>query len=359
MPSTFGSLQPASDEDGDGDQITEPRTSGGCNHTPDETLGAPPSSDGNNERLPTMISALSSQVAALSDLIQRPQREEPRKTDIRLRRIEREIKGMKGQILGVHSGISALLATESRGGQPSSTALPLRAAAAAPDASMVYHRVVPSTSTFVPAEAIEPENLTVVLLENDEEFTFDNGRVPVPPNIHFSSDIPRLFREWESSTLLTVNGRGIAIKYWPLFYQRRKQGRSHKNGAWDKIRTVWGNWKFLVEECQRFPSEEDFWARYSTAGVRLRYQQILDALKEARESQEKSDAAAARRFFHDNLDHPDADGAFAYTKTGQRRIKEKDSAVAEIWRELLANNAEIARRDGDDSEPRFPRFTRI
>ncbi|KAJ7657951.1 hypothetical protein B0H17DRAFT_1145811 [Mycena rosella] len=171
------------------DQITEPRTSGGCNHTPDETLGAPPSSDGNNERLPTKISALSSQVAALSDLIQRPQHEEPRKTDIRLRRIEREIKGMKSQILGVHSGISALLATESRGESPSST-----------------------------------------------------------------------------------------------------------------------------------------------------------ALKEARESQEKSDAAAARRFFHDNLDHPDADGAFAYTKTGQRRIKEKDSAVAEIWRELLANNAEIARR---------------
>ncbi|KAJ7690217.1 hypothetical protein B0H17DRAFT_1134481 [Mycena rosella] len=100
------------------DQITEPRTSGGCNHTPDETLGAPPSSDGNNERLPTKISALSSQVAALSDLIQRPQHE-----IFRLRRIEREIKGMKSQILGVHSGISALLATESRGESPSSTAL--------------------------------------------------------------------------------------------------------------------------------------------------------------------------------------------------------------------------------------------
>ncbi|KAJ7681569.1 hypothetical protein B0H17DRAFT_1138314 [Mycena rosella] len=101
---------------------------------------------------------------------------------------------------------------------------------------------------------------------------------------------------------------------------------------------------FLVEECQRFLSEEDFWARYSTAGVRLRYQNILDTLKEARESQEKSDAAAARRFFHDNLDHPDADGAFACTKTGQRRIKEKDSVVAEIWRELLANNPKISRR---------------
>ncbi|KAJ6544720.1 hypothetical protein B0H10DRAFT_2244129 [Mycena sp. CBHHK59/15] len=209
---------------------------------------------------------------------------------------------------------------------------------------MARHEVVPSTSTVVPADAIDPANLMVVLLD-DEELTFDYTRVPNPPNIHFSGDIPRLFREWESSTLLIVNGRGIAIKYWPLFYRRRKQGLNHKNGAWDKIRTVWGNWKFLVEERQRFQSEEQFWRKYTTAdNAHLRYQQILDALKEVRESQEKSDADAARRFFDNNLDHPDADGAFAYTKSGQRRIKEKDSAVAEIWRELLANNADIARR---------------
>ncbi|KAJ7150519.1 hypothetical protein C8R43DRAFT_1191802, partial [Mycena crocata] len=166
-----------------------------------------------------------------------------------------------------------------------------------------------------------------------------------PPNIHFSADIPRLFREWESSTLLMVNGRGIAIKHWPLFFHRRKQGREQKNGAWDKTRTMWGNWKFLVEERQKFATEEAFWMRYTTpGGVRLRYQQILDTLKQARESEEKSDADAARRFFHNNLDHVDADGAFAYTKSGQRRVKTKDSAVAEIWRDLLATNTDIARR---------------
>ncbi|KAJ7670160.1 hypothetical protein DFH06DRAFT_911082, partial [Mycena polygramma] len=166
-----------------------------------------------------------------------------------------------------------------------------------------------------------------------------------PPNIHFSSDMPRLFREWEESGLLTVNGSGIAIKDWPLFYKRRKQAAGQKNGAWDKIRTVWGNWKFLVEERHRFATEDDFWRRHSTAeGSHLRYQQILDALQEYRERQDKTDAAAARRFFHDNLDHVDADGAFVYVKSGQRRIKTQDSAVAEIWRELLANNGDIARR---------------
>ncbi|KAJ7683606.1 hypothetical protein B0H14DRAFT_2162903, partial [Mycena olivaceomarginata] len=166
-----------------------------------------------------------------------------------------------------------------------------------------------------------------------------------PPNIHFSTDLSRLFQEWESSTLLMVNGRGIAIKHWPLFYRRRKQGTHHKNGAWDKMRTEWGNWKFLVEERQKFGAEDEFWTGYSTAeGVHLRYQQILDVLKEARESRDNSDAAAARKFFGGNLDHPAADGAFAYKKSGQWRIKDKDSAVAEIWRELLASNADIASR---------------
>ncbi|KAJ7810154.1 hypothetical protein B0H14DRAFT_2524424 [Mycena olivaceomarginata] len=184
----------------------------------------------------------------------------------------------------------------------------------------------------------------MVLLDG-EEFSFDSTQVPNPPNIHFSNDIPRLVKEWESSTLLRVNGCGIAIKDWPMFYQRRKQSRSHKSGAWDKIRTAWGNWKFLVEERQRFGSEDDFWNKYSREDhTRLRYQQILDAWKEARESQERSDAKDARRFFNGNLDHSDADGVFAYTKSGQRRIKEKDSAVAEIWRDLLVSNADIARR---------------
>ncbi|KAJ7441225.1 hypothetical protein FB451DRAFT_941688, partial [Mycena latifolia] len=132
--------------------------------------------------------------------------------------------------------------------------------------------------------------LMVVLLDDDEEFSFDCTQVLNPPNIHFSHDIPRLFGEWKSSTLLMVNGRGIAIKHWPLFYRCRKQGRTQKNGAWDEIRrTVPGR------RASKIPK---FWAKYSGADkIRLRYQQILNVLKDACESQEKSDADDARRFF--------------------------------------------------------------
>ncbi|KAJ7625210.1 hypothetical protein B0H17DRAFT_1151213 [Mycena rosella] len=112
------------DEDDDRDQITEPRTSGGCNHTPTRRWVLRRRPMAINERLPTKISALSSQGGGTfgSD----PETTTPRSRVKQISacgRIEREIKGMKSQILGVHSGISALLATESRGESPSSTAL--------------------------------------------------------------------------------------------------------------------------------------------------------------------------------------------------------------------------------------------
>ncbi|KAJ7633797.1 hypothetical protein DFH06DRAFT_1336887 [Mycena polygramma] len=301
-----------------------------------------------DQQIPTMITALSAQVNALSQQIQMPRREEHRRTDLRLRKVERELKSVKSNISDIHWGVSRLVAAnDAPAGAPpllASSSHPPNALGLTEPSSTARNENVPS-STFVPAEAIDPEKLMVVVLENDEEFSFDVTRVPNPPNIHFSGDIPRLFREWEDSKLLMVNGRGIAIKYWPLFYKRRKQAASQKNGAWDKIRTEWGNWKFLVEERQQFTSEDDFWRSHSTAnGTHLRFQQILDALKESRERRDKVDAAAARRFFHADLDHSDADGAFAYVKSGKRRIKDQDSSVAEIWRELLVNNLDIARR---------------
>jgi hypothetical protein len=67
--------------------------------------------------------------------------------------------------------------------------------------------------TTVPIEDIDPSNLRIVLL-NGEEFSFDSMQVQNPLNIHFSNNIPRLFKEWKSLTLLRVNGRGIAIKHW-------------------------------------------------------------------------------------------------------------------------------------------------
>ncbi|EPS94613.1 hypothetical protein FOMPIDRAFT_1054901 [Fomitopsis schrenkii] len=172
---------------------------------------------------------------------------------------------------------------------------------------------------------------------DDEDFYFDKAHLPDPPSIHYSQDIPALFREWHSSQLLTINGRGIAIKHWEALYKKRK-GFTDSN-AWKVIGVEWLNWKFLVEERERFPSEEAFWTEYSDEKQeRMSYQQILDKLKAARTHRDDLDYKAAMRYFGGNLDRADAKGKFQYKKGGKSMLMRKRRDVAKKWRELLAED---------------------
>ncbi|KAG1814829.1 hypothetical protein EV424DRAFT_1541317 [Suillus variegatus] len=126
-------------------------------------------------------------------------------------------------------------------------------------------------------------------------------------------------KEWESSNLLCVGGRGIPVKYWGEFYKR---GKGVKNTAWDALRVEWGNWKFIAEERQHYPDTASFWRAFTAT----------------------QDANDARTFFDGNLDHPLAQGAFRYTKGGKSYVSSKDDAVAKKWRELLATRLDISSR---------------
>ena len=97
--------------------------------------------------------------------------------------------------------------------------------------------------------------------------------------------------------------------------------------------------QFLVEERERFPSEEAFWAEYSNEKQeRMSYQQILDRLKMARTHQDDLDYEAVMRYFDRNLDHVDAKGKFRYKKGGKSVLMCKRRDVAKKWRELLAED---------------------
>ncbi|KAG2082480.1 uncharacterized protein F5147DRAFT_660488 [Suillus discolor] len=147
-------------------------------------------------------------------------------------------------------------------------------------------RLHTSTSPSVPPE-------TAAVLIPPRYFAYDKSQLRGPPLIHFSRDIERLCCEWESSDLLTVNGRGIPIKYWGEFFKKSKT-RS-ENSAWDSIKVEWGNWKFIAEEWQCFPSADAFRGEYSNATTqsRLTYQQILDRLTLHRKENAAQDAADA------------------------------------------------------------------
>ncbi|KAH7907201.1 hypothetical protein BJ138DRAFT_987513, partial [Hygrophoropsis aurantiaca] len=161
-----------------------------------------------------------------------------------------------------------------------------------------------------------------------------------PPRLHFSQDISGLFSEWESSDLLVVNGRKIPVKYWGQFYKKTKGA---KVTAWSTIRNEWGNWKFIVEEMQSHASEDEFWRKFSDSeGRPLSYKQILTQIFAQRTTSISQDASDARAFFGGDLDHPNAQGAFRYNKTGKSYLFTKDEAIAKKWRHLLNTQPDLA-----------------
>ncbi|KAI0721352.1 hypothetical protein C8T65DRAFT_692418 [Cerioporus squamosus] len=190
-------------------------------------------------------------------------------------------------------------------------------------------------------EAIPTRNLVIVDLDGDE-LAFDRTQVPNPPKVSFANDLPRLFREWHTSEILTVNGRGIPVKHWDLFYKKRIGIKQH---AWDVVRVQWGNWKacFLVTERETFSSEAMFWAKYSDSeGNRLSFQKILDILQGSRKTDDDRNAAAALWFFDGNLAQPGAHGYFAYRKSGTFYVCTKTQTIASKWRKLLHERKDVA-----------------
>ncbi|KAL7282612.1 hypothetical protein ACG7TL_004084 [Trametes sanguinea] len=175
-----------------------------------------------------------------------------------------------------------------------------------------------------------------------EVLQFDPATVPNPPTINFSDDLSRLFREWHHSTLLVINGRGIGVKHWERFYKKRANIKQH---AWEVLRVRWGTWKFLVEERERFVSDEAFWAHYSNEhGQPLNYQKIVDILQSGRINADARDAAAALEFFGNDLSRADAHGYFMYKKANKLFVCNKPASVAQKWRQLLRDHPEIAQR---------------
>jgi hypothetical protein len=55
-----------------------------------------------------------------------------------------------------------------------------------------------------------------------------------------------------------------------------------------------------------------------------------------------NDANDARAFFGGNWDHPLANGAFRYTRSGKTYLSSKDDAITKKWRTLLTPRPDVA-----------------
>lgn len=298
----------------------------------------------------------------------------PTYQDIIGRNVLRRLSGMEIQMQGIYGYISNLNSTAADGqvttGSPASppSAPPVTSPPYA-SGSVPTHQGAPlgvsrtsascrrtvgsysnaSTSPISSRPAHQPSSSTshiprdykLTLVINGQALTFDARLVPDPPVRHFSKNIELLFDHWTTSNILSINGCGIPLQYWPNVY--KALGRiGLKAKAWEAIKVEWGNWKFVVEARNSFGSIEAFWEAFTDEnGSRLSFQAILNVLKDKREETDAADAQAARTFFGGDLDHPNAKGAFRYTKSGQSYLVTKPSVIAKKWKELLKTDAAV------------------
>ncbi len=99
----------------------------------------------------------------------------------------------------------------------------------------------------------------------------------------------------------------------------------------------------IVEERERFASDTVLWEKYSDpSGAHLNQQAILVRLQNNREADNKWDAAAALKFFGNDLTRQETHQYFMYRKRNIVEVCQKLEAIARKWRELLAEHPEIA-----------------
>ena len=97
-------------------------------------------------------------------------------------------------------------------------------------------------SLLEPRALAIPREYRLTIVIDGLSLTLDARHVPDPPIQHFSKNVNTLFEHWKESTILSVDGHGIPLKYWPDVY--KGLGRlGFKRKAWEAIKVEWGNWK--------------------------------------------------------------------------------------------------------------------
>lgn len=191
-------------------------------------------------------------------------------------------------------------------------------------------------------------------LGNGTALTFTEADIPNPPAISFASDLPRLNRMWDDTSIhwdqqsvLTIHGCPIALIYWKDVYTA-KSGISWKPGQWKGIKGKWFDWKVSVYEnlvsflethaygnvqilvqCWRKGSPEEFWSEFSENGKRLGYKAILARLAAERMAEDEHLSQLAKEEYGDQFS-----AVFSYIKGGRQIVKVKAADIAKQYRTI-------------------------
>jgi hypothetical protein len=88
--------------------------------------------------------------------------------------------------------------------------------------------------------------------------------------------------------------------------------------------------QFVAAEFLRYPSHEQFWAKFSNDGKRFTWSEITQHLKQERADCDRKHAQAARLKYGDLALHPD----FKYKRSNIRKGMTSDRAIARVYRKL-------------------------
>ncbi|KAJ3711751.1 hypothetical protein C8R42DRAFT_688556 [Lentinula raphanica] len=128
-----------------------------------------------------------------------------------------------------------------------------------------------------------------------------------PRQISFALNIPRLSRVWDDEhpswdpvdcgeNLLEINGKAIALRYWPEIFRGRKA-----SSTWSWLKKLWTEWRYVAER-YRQSSPESFWQEFSSSkGKRFHWKAITKQLRDLRNQYEQSLVDRARAEYGDQF----------------------------------------------------------
>lgn len=130
---------------------------------------------------------------------------------------------------------------------------------------------------------VNPIQCSLVFADG-QVLTVRQGDVPPTKPFSYTTNIQSLLQCWDDCNPdwappvdypIVIHGRPIPIKYYKDIYKLNKK----TGNEWEKLRSVWLDWKNFVEAYQASPTPEDFWDEFSDSrGQRLKFAPIKRTL---------------------------------------------------------------------------------
>ncbi|KAJ8072293.1 hypothetical protein PM082_015852 [Marasmius tenuissimus] len=162
---------------------------------------------------------------------------------------------------------------------------------AASSSSLPPSAPMSARTSLITSDASDP--MKTLTIASGLTLNYRLSEVQDPRSISYAKDIERLARQWSDDhphfksddCEVTIQGHGIALKYWPDVFGVKPKGSCDRR--WSSMKATHNEWKWVASEYLRHDSGEDFWAKFQNdkkPDKRMSYTEIVRALCEIRKA---------------------------------------------------------------------------